>query len=215
MITVKQMQMLERFAQKQGIFVEDLMENAGREIAKTLRENFGLADKHVVIFAGTGNNAGDGFVVARYLHEEVPVVVLLFGDQDKLNGEALDNYVRIKDIVTIVKISKQDDLSQFHFQQDHKLILVDALLGTGISGGIREPITLGIGHFNSLKGDKVSIDVPSGVNPDTGESLGQKCNADLIVALHDLKAGLEEYKERMVIVDIGIPKNLPTISSSI
>ena len=211
MITVKQMQVLERAAQKQGIFVENLMENAGREVARILRENYGLIDKHVVIFAGTGNNAGDGFVTARYLQEEVPVVVLLFGNRDKLKGEALDNYNRIKDSVIIVPISKQDDLSQFHFQQDHKLILIDALLGTGISGEIRELIALGISHFNSLKGDKISIDAPSGINPDTGEVLGESCNTDLIVALHDLKMGLEEFKDKTVIVDIGIPKNLSTI----
>ena len=81
------------------------------------------------------------------------------------------------------------------------------MVGIGIKGEIREPFSFAIPFYNSLKGMKVSIDIPSGLNADTGE-FSEKCNADLIITFHDMKIALEknqEFKEKTVVVDIGIP----------
>ncbi len=205
MITVNQMRILERFAQKKGIFPVDLMENAGKQVYAIIKEKYDLLGKHIIVFAGAGNNGGDGFVAARHLAEECRVVVLFFGEEEKLTEEAQENYERIKDHVNIVNITKKEDLEQFHIQNDLQLILIDALLGTGVNGTIREPVSLGIEYFNSLKGIKVAVDIPSGLNADTGVIEDKACNADLIITFHDLKMGLEKYKEKTVVADIGIP----------
>ncbi len=214
MITIKQMLALERMAAKKGIFPITLMENAGKEICRVLNEKFDLSDKHLVVFAGTGNNAGDGFVAARYCLEHCPVIVLLFGEEKKLSEEAQENYDKIKESVTVIKVHNQDDLKEFHFQDDLQLVFLDAMLGTGIQGPLRQPISFGVDYFNSLEGIKVAVDVPSGTNPDSGEVADKTVDVDLIISLHDLKKGLVDMKEKTVVVDIGIPKNVavPVIS---
>lgn len=206
MLTVKQMKALERFAQKKGIFPIDLMENAGRQVYNVVKEKYDLLNKHVIIFAGHGNNGGDGFAAARYFAEECPVVILFFGKEEKLTEEARENYQKVKRKINIVSVREKADLDQFHFQEDLEYIFIDALLGTGVKGKIRNPVSLGIDYFNSLPGIKVAVDVPSGINPDTGEVQDKVCKTDLIVCFHDLKQGLEKLKKKTVVVDIGIPE---------
>ena len=114
------------------------------------------------------------------------------------------NYDRIKDAVPIVTIDTPEEFELFTFQKNAKFILIDALLGIGVSGEIREPIKTAITLFNSTKGDKVSLDVASGIHPDTGIISEEYCQSDLIIAFHDIKAGLVSLKEKTVIVDIGL-----------
>lgn len=206
MITTKQMRVLERIAAKKGIFAGDLMETAGKQVYLAVKEKYGLNGKHVVIFAGQGNNGGDGMAAAKYFFSECPVVVLFFGEKDKLSEEALEKYDEIKQRITIVKIASSEDLDAFHLQKEARFIFVDALLGAGINGDVRLPISLGIDYFNSLTGDKIAIDVPSGIDADTGEAGQRSCEVDFIVTLHDAKAGLERYLDKTVVVDIGLPK---------
>lgn len=205
MITAKQMKILERNAQKKGIFAKDLMENAGREVFRVVKEKHDLDGKHVMVFAGSGNNGGDGFVAARYFSDECPVVILLFGDPEKSSEEAKDNYERIKEDVNIVQIKSKADLDLFQVQEGLDLIIIDALLGTGVKGQLRDPVSLAIDYFNSLHGVKVAVDLPSGLDPDTGEVHDKSCNCDLIITFHDLKYGLEKFKKKTIVVDIGIP----------
>jgi len=211
MITTKEMIALERAASKKGTFPLNLMENAGKEICRVLNEKYDLSDKHLVIFAGTGNNAGDGFVAARECLEICPTLILLFGSEEQFSEETKENYDKIKDAVTVVHVHSAEDLKNFQFQKNHQLVLLDALLGTGIVGEVRQPIAFGIDFFNQLEGIKVSIDVPSGLNPDTGEG-SKSCDVELIIALHDIKAGLMHLEDKTMIVDIGLTKN-PLTSS--
>ena len=203
MITIKEMIALERAAAKKGVFPATLMENAGKEVCRVLNEKFDLRDKHLVVFAGTGNNAGDGFVAARECLELCPTIILLFGSEAQFSPEAKENYDKIKDAVTVVNVHSKDDLKNFQFQKNHQLVLLDALLGTGVKGEVREPIAFGIDFFNQVEGIKVSIDVPSGLNPDTGEG-SNSCDPELVIALHDIKAGLMQFEEKTCIVDIGL-----------
>ncbi|MEW5896235.1 MAG: NAD(P)H-hydrate epimerase [Nanoarchaeota archaeon] len=209
MITSQQMQDLEKKAADKGISVEQLMENAGKQVFSVTKEKYDLTNKHIIVFAGSGNNGGDGFVAARYFAGECPVVVLFFGKEEKLSAEAKLNYNRIKNKVNIIKVNiikieNKNDLGKFRLQKNLDYIFIDALLGTGVKGELKEPISFGIDYFNSLPGIKVAVDIPSSLDPDSGEIHDKACEVDLIVCFHDLKVGLEKFKEKVVVVDIGL-----------
>ena len=205
MITTKQMKALERLALARGILPVELMENAGREIFLAVKQRFSVEHKRVIIFIGPGNNGGDGLVAARYFAEVCPIVVLFFGTKEKLSEEARLNYDKIKDKVTIYTIKDGKELEAFRFQPHLELVVIDAMLGTGLQGKIRDPISFGIDYFNTIEGIKIAVDVPSGLDPDTGEAGEKVCQADLIVTFHDIKTGLEKLQDKVVVADIGIP----------
>ncbi|HLD72141.1 MAG TPA: NAD(P)H-hydrate epimerase [Candidatus Nanoarchaeia archaeon] len=207
MISAKEMKELEHWATQQGISIEELMENAGKAVFETVREKYDLVGKQIVVFCGQGNNGGDGFVAARYFGKEARTLVLFFGDKDKLSEEAELNYNKIRLALPVIKIGSKEDLIKFKFQKGIDYILIDAILGMGIKGKAREPFSSGIDLFNFIPGIKVAVDLPSGLDPDTGEAEDKCCQADLIVCFHELKKGLEKFKDRIVVVDIGIPKN--------
>ena len=204
MLTVKEMKALEKFAHQQGVIYAQLMQNAGLQVFEFIKRKYDLDGKHAVVFCGQGNNGGDGFVVARMLQEHCPTVVLFFGEEEKLSEEAKENFDKLVG-VTVIEIHDLKDLELFQVQEQHDLILVDALLGTGFSGEVREPVLSGVKLYNSLHGVKVSVDVPSGLNADTGEAK-TCCAFDWIVTFHDLKTGMDGLQDRCEVVDIGIPE---------
>lgn len=206
MITAKQMKALEEAAEEQGIKLIDLMENAGKAVFEAVKEKYDLDGKRIVIFCGQGNNGGDGFVAARYFADEFPVLILFFGEKSRLSEESLENYEKIRKTVNIIPVKTKEDFEQFHFQDGLKFIFVDALLGTGVKGELREPISFAIDYFNSLPGLKIAVDIPSGLDPDTGEVHDQMCKVNFIVCFHELKYGLEKFKKKTKVVDIGLPK---------
>jgi hydroxyethylthiazole kinase-like uncharacterized protein yjeF len=218
MITSQQMKALEENTIEQGTPISELMEKAGREVFQVVKKKLDSLDKQVIIFAGSGNNGGDGFVTARYFAEENHVIVLFFGDKQRLSDEALENYEKIRDKVNIIQINDKEDLEKFHFQPHLNYIFIDALLGTGAQGELREPISSGIDLFNSTKAQKASVDIPSGLDPDSGEVYEKMCKVDLIVCFHELKVGLEKagLKRKTVVVDIGIisDKETPNVRIS-
>ncbi len=206
MLTIKQMRALERFALSRGVLPIELMEKAGKGVVQEVKKRYILESKRIVIFCGQGNNGGDGFVAARHFAEDNPVVVLFFGELEKLSEESANNYERIKNQVTVVRITNPSDLERFRFQEDHQLLLVDALLGIGLQGELREPVSSAIDYFNRLSGIKVAVDIPSGMHADTGEIKEKACSVDLVVTFHDMKVGLQTLAEKTAVVDIGIPK---------
>ena len=207
MITTTQLRQLEEQAELQGVSAEELMDNAGEQVYLAVRKRCDLRDKRIIIFAGQGNNAGDGFVAAGHFVKDNSVLIFFFGHKEKLSEAALENYEKVRKKVNIIPIHQQEDLAYFHVQDSLQLVLIDALLGIGATGAPREPIATGIEYFNSLLGFKVAVDVPSGINPDTGEIPGKVCDVDLIVTFHDLKTGLEQFADKTVVVDIGFLKN--------
>src|SRR3989338_7124220 len=86
-------------------------------------------------------------------------------------------------------------------------IIIDAIFGTGIRGEIKDPLATLITNLNKAKAFKVSVDIQSGVNPDTGEKANVSFEPDLIITMHDIKKGLENFKDKTVVVDIGIKKD--------
>ena len=195
MISIQEMRQLEDNSNIPKIV---LMENAGQSIAKILKEKFDLKDKRILIVAYHGNNGGDGFVAARHLCDDAEVDVLFVGDETKLKGEGFANYKRIENNEKLQLLELEAvDFSDYD-------IIIDAIFGTGIEGEIKDPLATLIKNLSKAKSYKVSIDVPSGINPDTGEKANAFFEPDLIITMHDIKKGLVDYKDKTVVVDIGI-----------
>tara|TARA_Y100000031_G_C8161153_1_gene357049 strand:- start:556 stop:1086 length:531 start_codon:yes stop_codon:yes gene_type:complete len=174
------------------------MENAGKAIYNVLKEKFDLKDRRILIVSYHGNNGGDGFVAARYLAGDTEVDVLFVGDDSKLKKEALANFKKIENNEKIQILSLEAvDFSDYD-------IIIDAIFGTGIDGEIKDPLATLIKNLSKAKAYKLSVDVPSGVNPDTGEKANVYFEPDLIITMHDIKKGLETYKDKTVIANIGI-----------
>jgi len=197
MITIEEMKQLEESCGTPKIV---LMENAGKAVYKILKEKFDLKDKRILVVAYHGNNGGDGFVAARHLCNVAEVDVIFVGDEAKLKEEALVNFKKIENNEKLQMLSLEAvDFSDYD-------IIIDAIFGTGIKGEIEDPLATLIKNLGKAKAHKVSIDVPSGINPDTGEKANVFFEPDLIITMHGMKKGLEDYKDKIVVADIGIKK---------
>jgi hydroxyethylthiazole kinase-like uncharacterized protein yjeF len=220
-ISVKDMRILELNAHSLGVKRDFLMESAGRGLADFVVEkikNFHGEKKtiSVVIFSGLGNNGGDGFVAARYLtwYDDFDITVMLLGLPSSIRSkEAFRNFQILDDMECSVKILKITDSSQVRSLKGllgSADVVIDSLLGTGVSGVLREP------YFSAVKaildhGSNafiVSVDVPTGVDPDTGNVSDIAVKADVTVTFHSVKKGLlkaKEYVGEIKVVNIGIP----------
>lgn len=199
MISPKQMKLLEELSEKHGISRLMLMQNAGRAVFDVMNEEFSLEGKKVLVVCYHGNNGGDGFVAAHYLQGVCKELKVLFaGDEKYMKKEASVNYNKL-DKRLIIKNKK-------HINFDDYDIIIDALLGTGIKGKIKEPLSSLIDEINRTKAKKISLDVPTGIDPDSGKMLDKAVEPDLIIAFHDIKKGLESYERKTIVVDIGIPE---------
>jgi hydroxyethylthiazole kinase-like uncharacterized protein yjeF len=193
-----------------------LMENAGRGAAEVISNTFpDIHKKKIAIIAGKGNNGGDGFVIARYLlNQGVSVKVFLLTDPKGLRGDAETNFIifqRIKGEVLSVPSSKdyarvKKDLEKFD-------ILVDGIFGTGLDAEVRGYYREVIDHLNTLQRPIVAIDIPSGLDADTGKPLGTAIRASLTITFglpkvgHLIPPGID-YVGEVKVIDIGIPKRL-------
>ena len=192
MISAKEMRILENNSEYLNVSKLELMENAGKAVCDVLRKKFNLKDKKILVVCWHGNNGGDGFVAARYLNQDFYVKVLFTGDKKKFTPEAGRNFSMLnkKLFVSDINLKKYD-------------IIIDALLGTGTKGSLREPILSTVKKINSSKAFKVSLDIPTGFNLKTGKISGECVKADLVITFHDIKTGIENLCNK--IVDIGIP----------
>jgi NAD(P)H-hydrate epimerase len=198
---------LDRNSEYLGVTTLQLMENAGRSVADEISARFG-AGSSVVIYGGTGRNGGDGMVVARHLAGRgFNVVYKLVGSDAAISDPtALHNWLALNAMASTVKIEEHHDSSEL--SEADSDIVVDALLGTGVKGKLRQPILRAVGVINGSGGYKVAVDVPTGIDSDTGEVLGEAVRANLTVTLHAMKRGLSKAKEfsgEIKVADIGIP----------
>ena len=179
--SVAEMRALDREAiEGFGIAEELLMENAGEAACAVLGREIGLAGKSFVIVCGVGNNGGDGFVVARRLHAaKADVKVVVVGDETRLRGAALKNRQILSRLP--VKVEALKDLDHLAADLAACDVVVDALLGTGLSrpvAGLQHEV---IERINGSGKTVLSLDIPSGVHGDTGAVLGAAVQADLTV----------------------------------
>jgi NAD(P)H-hydrate epimerase len=215
--TAEQMQELDRKAIETyripGIV---LMENAGRGAVEVISSTFpDLHKKKVAIIAGKGNNGGDGFVIARYLlNQGIAVRVYLLTDPKGLRGDAETNFNifhRMKGEFISVPSSK--DYIKVKRDMEKFDILVDGIFGTGLDAEVRGYYREVIDHLNTLQRPIVAIDIPSGLDADTGKPLGTAIRAFLTVTFglpkigHLIPPGIN-YVGKLKVIDIGIPKRL-------
>lgn len=204
MITSEEMKEVEKRAEEDGIKPELMMENAGRGLVDVLSQRFDLEEKKVAIACGTGNNGGDGFVVARHLLVKgSKVEVYLYGSPEKIKSkEARMNWNILKNLGVKIRIIDQKDKIPSFEKFD---IIVDSILGIGLKGELRGFLPELIEEIKKAKAYKVAVDVPTGLQSDTGEILGDFFKPDLTVTFHKMKPGLKNLEE-VVVKNIGVPK---------
>lgn len=197
-----------------GIAGVVLMENAGRSCAEHIMEQLtgGLPAK-VVIFCGCGNNGGDGFVIARHLHNnKIDVKVVICGGTEKIKGDAkanLDLWLGLKQQVKVIDF-ENDIAAQVNEMCSGANLIVDAIFGTGLSGRLRDDYRLLIEAVNNRKIPVISVDIPSGLNCDSGKPLGAAVRAKSTVTFVAMKKGFAEnqqsleYTGQIIVASIGV-----------
>jgi hydroxyethylthiazole kinase-like uncharacterized protein yjeF len=207
-INSREMQALEKNSEYFGISRLQLMETAGRNVAEEITSRFKSKKTRVAIFCGQGGNGGDGFVAARHLTcLGFKVEVILAGKASSITDKsALCNWFTLQPLKNTIKIHQVYDSTLI---PDVKAeVAVDALLGVGLRGKLRPPILHMVEKINEMKAFRVSVDVPTGIESDSGEVLGNAVRADLTVTFYKAKVGLVkagEYTGKVVVKDIGLP----------
>ena len=192
-----------------------LMENAGRGCVAALQE-FGVAGA-VVICIGRGNNGGDGFVIARHLQIlGVPCKLVLFCDPADIRGDALIN-LQIVQKTSIPRTVLPKTISDEEIRNELSAVagqptawIVDALLGTGASGPVRPPLDLAVAIANQIPCKRMAVDIPTGLDCDTGQIANVAFRAHLTCTFVALKPGLlcpeaQPYVGKIKLIDIGVP----------
>ena len=205
-ISVDQMYQIENNGHDMGFLKKFMMENAGAAAVKRLVEKLGdVQSKNVLVFVGLGNNGGDGLVMARHLAGYgANVTVILLGTPEKIKTEESNWNWSILKKMPSVKLMHGDSIN-FDFKPD---VIIDGILGTGITGEIREPYASAINFINESDCYKFAVDVPSGVDPQTGETANIFVKADMTVTFHKMKQGIPKRKDltgELFAEKIGIP----------
>lgn len=215
-VTAAEMREIDRRAiEDYGIPSYELMERAGRAVAEKTAELTGPGPKKILVLAGKGNNGGDGLVAARYLHEKgYSVQILLFSEGKKLKADPARNFVENAKLGIPCRIVGE------HFAWDtvpelfrDSEVIIDALFGVGLDKDLGEPYLGVIRQVNKSKRPVVSVDIPSGLDADTGKIHGACVKARVTVTIGLPKKGFYEGEGpnvcgEIVVADLGYPKEL-------
>lgn len=211
-LTPSQMAAADRAAAASGIPTVELMQRAGRGVGReVIKALGGVYGKRVTVLCGKGNNAGDGFVAAGYLARRgIACNVVLIVDPQELRGDALDAYGKM--LGSAVRI-RRFDAGWLARELKRSDLVIDAMLGTGSRGGLRGEMAAAAAAANGSGLPILSIDIPSGVNGETGAVEGEAVRATCTVTLAAYKAGLllqpgAGYSGDVVVEDIGIPDGM-------
>jgi len=199
MISGNEIKVLDKNAEFYGTPTSSLMENAGKGIASYIIDK--IKDQKILVFCGTGNNGGDGFVAARHLSKKRDVSVFLIGEEKDIKTKiSKDNFQKLKKtntrIFTINSIDKVDGLLL------ESKVVIDSMLGIGLSGNLRDPYSTIVKKINETKNKTIiSVDIPTGFG--TNSAVEPK----VTITFHDIKNGMnKENSGEIKTVDIGIPK---------
>lgn len=200
MISAARMAAVDRNAEALGVPRRQLMESSGNAIARTVREAIDPGGS-VSIVCGRGNNGGDGFVAARFL-SEYDVRVRLLGRADRITTDiARANW----EAIAAAELDVAEWRDSTAIDVGDVDVVVDALVGTGIQGSLREPLASAVEAINRADAWTLSVDTPSGIDVDSGAPTGPAVDADAVVTFHDQKPGLEGLDAPVTVADIGIP----------
>ena len=204
MITADRMAAVDANAAALGIPRKQLMESSGNAIARVVRAE-AEPGSHIVLVCGRGNNGGDAFVAARFLGEYAVETVLLGTPAAIGTDIARENWAALQAAeLPTTTVTDTSHLAGVDFEAAD--LIVDAMLGTGVTGALREPEATTARQLNATDTPIVSVDVPSGVDADTGDAEGVAVDADLVVTFHDSKPGLQSLDTTVTVADIGIPE---------
>ncbi len=197
-----------------------LMENAGRSAAEWIygqyKVTFDAGDTAAQIICGTGNNGGDGLVIARHLHNAgCDVKVWIVGDRARLTHDALANLnIVLAMEMPIIDLIDENDVDRACSSFSREDVIVDSMLGTGFFGEVREPMATFIDRINAANCERVvAIDVPSGLDCDLGTVGNVGIRATSTVTFVAMKTGFElpfasEYVGEVFVGTIGTPPSL-------
>jgi hydroxyethylthiazole kinase-like uncharacterized protein yjeF len=217
LVTANEMQRMDRTTiESFGIPGRVLMENAGRgATAFFLEAVYRHHPGAVGIVAGRGNNGGDGFVMARYLHQKgLPATVFLLSQKNRIRGDAAAN-LKLLDAMG-VPVVEMADAAAFESRKSlmrHQHTFIDAILGTGLSSDVRGYFRTVIDFINRQDRPVFAVDIASGLNSDTGQVCGVSVQATATATFGFCKAGLLSYPGRtrtgrLKIIEIGIPPHV-------
>ncbi|ELY49290.1 bifunctional ADP-dependent NAD(P)H-hydrate dehydratase/NAD(P)H-hydrate epimerase [Natronolimnohabitans innermongolicus] len=200
MITGERMAAVDENAAALGVPRKQLMESSGAAVARAVRE-VAEPGSSVAIVAGRGNNGGDAFVTARFL-DEYDATTLLLGRAETIGTEiARENW----DALERAGYDAREVADSSQFDLPDCDVVVDAMLGTGISGDLREPAATAAEAINAADATVVAVDVPSGFDANDGDHADNGVEADRVVTFHDTKPGLGALDAEVSVADIGIP----------
>ena len=193
-----------------GISSLTLMENAGRACTDAIAVH---QFSSVILLCGKGNNAGDGFVIARHLlTREIPAVIILLVNPDSLSGDALTNYGILTKLPTkILFVDETNVVSALDtLDTDSSMAIIDCMMGTGGQGIPRPPFHQAIEWANRQPAFRIAIDIPSGLDCDTGQASVPTFQAQQTLTMVATKIGFSQkaaksFTGNVTVVDIGIP----------
>jgi len=215
LVTAEQMRGLDNAAINTfGIPSLALMENAGRRTVEVMLDRYGDPQgKRIAIFAGPGNNGGDGLVIARLLAARMALpTVFLLVPASELKGDSAANYSRLREFpVEIIEVSDAAVLHKAPVIPAECWSVVDAIFGTGLTREVAGIFSAAIDRINEAPCPVIAVDIASGLNADSGRILGSCVQADLTVTFGQAKIGQviypgREYTGILEVADIGIPE---------
>lgn len=201
-VTADEMRAVDRVAVDDvGLALLQMMENAGRTLASHVTS---LAGEHALVVAGNGGNGGGGLACARHLvNHDLSVEIVLDRDPSELTGVTSRQF-RILD-----EMGVPYSVGRYSFSEVREnSIIVDALIGYGLTGAVRSPAKPLIREMNLSPAPILSLDVPSGIDATTGEILGHAVNPQRTLTLALPKTGLSDRTDSLYLADIGIPRTV-------
>lgn len=213
LLTPRQMAAADRAAVRSGISSGQLMAQAGRAAGRAaVRRMGGSYGRRVVVLCGKGNNGGDGFVAARYLAGTGALcTVVLLAEPQSLSGDALEAFEALPEGRGCVV--RRYDPEMLEAELARCQLAVDAILGTGFKGTVQGPIRSAVNTMNAMPAPVLAVDIPSGVDGETGRVAGDAVRAAATVTMGALKTGLvlqpgAAYAGTVEVADIGIPETV-------
>ena len=214
LVTARMMRELDRTTIEDiGIPGLVLMENAGAGCARLILNDFAdQIEDGVAVICGLGNNGGDGFVIARHLwNNGYDVEIFLIGSSDKLKGDAKTNWeIALRSGLPYVELERESDITTLFEELGEYGLVVDAIFGTGLARDVEGKYELVIDAINMVEAPVFAVDIPSGLNSDTGKPMGLAVYADMTATFGLAKLGQWLYPGylhtgKLFVVDISIP----------